>query len=106
MKKLAALFACAPLVLTAAAASASTPQAWANLEQRVNRACIAMSGLARPQVLAQKISTSDAVGVEVRLIRGYDNRNRFHRKICVFNRSNSRTEVHDAAGWFGASVKP
>ena len=94
------------LLLMAGEATASSPDAWANLNTRVNRACIAMSGLARPQVLAQKISTSDAVGVEVRLIRGYDSRNRFHRKICVFNRNNSRTEVHDAGGWFGSTVKP
>jgi len=90
----------------AGAATASSPGSWANLNTRVNRACIAMSGLARPQVLAHAISTSDAVGVEVRLIRGYDSRNRFHRKICLFNRSNSRTEVHDAGSWFGSSVKP
>ena len=96
----------AAVLAIAASASASSPAAWANLTTRVNRACIAMSDLARPQVLAQKISTSDAVGVEVRLIRGYDSRNRFHRKICVFNRSNSRTEVHDAGGWFGSTVKP
>ena len=94
------------LLLMAGAASASSPAAWANLNTRVNRACIAMSGLSRPQVLAQTISTRDTVGVEVRLIRGYDSRNRFHRKICVFNRSNSRTEVHDAGGWFGSTVKP
>lgn len=89
-----------------ATAGASTPEAWANLETRVNRACIAMSGIARPEVLKQKISTSDTIGVEIRLIRGYDNRRRFLRKICVFDRRTSRTEVHDAAGWFGASVKP
>ncbi|MFC0589055.1 hypothetical protein ACFFF7_06480 [Novosphingobium aquiterrae] len=65
-----------------------------------------MSGLARPQVLAQKIRTSDTLGVEIRLVRGYDSANRFHRKICVFKRSNSRTEVHDAGGWFGSTVKP
>ena len=90
----------------ATASSASTPDSWANLNSRVNRACVAMSGLAYPQILAQKISTSDAAGVEIRLVRGTDDRNRFHRKICVYNRRTSRTEVHDAGGWFGATVKP
>lgn len=90
----------------ASVATASTPDSWANLDVRVNRACIAMSGLARPEVLAQKISTSDNMGVEIRLMRGTDNRKRFHRKICVFNRRTSRTEVHDAGGWFGAAVRP
>ena len=93
-------------VAISSAAGASAPSAWANLNTRVNRACIAMSDLATPQVLAQRISTSDAVGVEIRLLRGRDSRNRFHRKICVFNRSNSRTEVHDAASWFGSTVTP
>ena len=90
----------------ASAASASTSESWANLDRNVNRACIAMSGLARPQVLAQKISTSDDIGVEIRLLRGTDDRNQFHRKICVRNRKTSRTEVHDAGGWFGNTVKP
>ena len=90
----------------ASAASASTSESWANLDRNVNRACIAMSGLARQQVLAQKISTSDDIGVEIRLLRGTDDRNRFHRKICVRNRSTGRTEVHDAGGWFGNTVKP
>ena len=105
MKKYAMLAGSLGLSL-AAAAYASTSESWANLDTRVNRACIAMSGLARPTVLARKISTSDALGVEVRMVRGYDDRNRFQRKICVFRRSNSRTEVHDAGSWFGASVTP
>ena len=105
MKYFGILIGVAGLAISASAA-ASTPGSWANLNTRVNRACIAMSGLARPSVLAQNISTSDAVGVEVRLIRGYDSRNRFHRKICVFKRSNSRTEVHDAGSWFGTTVRP
>ena len=104
--KLRRIVPVAGLLMIAGAASASSPDAWANLDVRVNRACIAMSGLSRPQVLAHKISTSDAVGVEVRLVRGYDSRNRFHRKICVFNRKNSRSEVQDAGSWFGSSVKP
>lgn len=91
---------------SATLAYASTPGSWANLDVRVNRACIAMSGLERPQVLGQKISFSDTIGVEVRMIRGYDSRNRFHRKLCAFNRRDSRTEVHDAGSWYGAAVKP
>ena len=93
-------------LLAATAIYASTPDSWANMDTRVNRACIAMSGLARPTVLARKISTSDTLGVEIRMVRGYDDRNRFQRKICVFKRSNSRTEVHDAGSWFGSAVTP
>ena len=90
----------------ATASSASTSESWANLDRSVNRACIAMSGLARPEILKKKISTSDAVGVEIRMLRGTDDRGRFHRKICIRDRQTSRTEVHDAGGWFGSTVKP
>lgn len=87
-------------------ARASTPASWANLDMRVVRACIAMSNLATPEVLATKVRTSDPVGVEVRLVRGYDRQRKFHRMICVFRRSNSRTEVHDIGNWNGPVVKP
>lgn len=90
----------------ASSANASTSESWANLNTRVNRACIAMSGLARPEVLKSKVSFSDAIGTEIRMIRGTDDRGRFHRKLCAFNRKTSRTEVQDAAGWFGSTVKP
>ena len=104
--KALAVYALLPLVILSRSASASTPAAWAALDQRVNRACIAMSGLSRPQVLAQKVSFSDAIGTEVRMIRGTDSRGRYHRKLCAYNRSSHRTEVQDAAGWLGPSVKP
>lgn len=95
-----------PLIIPSSPASASTPGEWAALDQRVKRACIAMSGLSRPQLLAQKISFSDAIGIEIRMIRGTDSRGRYHRRLCAYNRASRRTEVEDAAGWLGPSVKP
>ena len=88
-----------------ASTSASTPEAWAQLDQRVVRACIAMSGLSRPQVLARKISFSDTIGIEVRMLRGVE-RGVMQRKLCAYNRRTGRTEVQDAGGWFGTTVKP
>jgi hypothetical protein len=88
-----------------ASTSASTPEAWAQLDQRVVRACIAMSGLSRPQVLARKVSYSDVIGVEVRMLRGVE-RGVMQRKLCAYNRRTGRTEVQDAGGWFGGTVKP
>lgn len=88
------------------AATASTPAAWAQLDRNVSRACIAMSGLARPQVLATKISFSDAIGVEARMIRGTDNRGRVKRLLCAYNRRTSRTEVQEASSWLVPSVRP
>lgn len=87
-------------------ASASSPAAWEQMNTRVNRACIAMSGLARPEVLAKKISFSDVIGVEARMIRGVDRRGRYQRMLCAYNRRTGRTEVQEAGGWLGASVRP
>lgn len=94
------------LLLGASSVQASTPESWAQLDRRVTRACIAMSGLARPQVLAKKISFSDTIGVEARMIRGTDNRGRMQRMLCAFDRRTGRTEVQEAGGWLGASVRP
>ena len=85
--------------------SASTPDAWAQLDRRVVRACIAMSGLSRPEVLARKVSYSDVIGIEVRMLRGVE-RGRMQRKLCAYNRRTGRTEVQDAGGWFGNTVRP
>ena len=87
-------------------ASASTPQAWDQMNRRVNRACVAMSGLSRPELLAAKISFSDTIGTEIRMIRGTDRKGVTHRKLCAYNRRTGRTEVQDAAGWNGPTIKP
>ena len=92
--------------LIASPALASTPEAWQQMNQRVNRACVAMSGLARPQLLAKKISYSDVIGIEIRQIRGFDNRGRMKRLLCAYNRSTGRTEVQDADNWNGPTTRP
>ena len=97
-----ALIAAAVLPLTA---SASTPDSWAQLDQRVVRACIAMSGLSRPEVLTRKISYSDVIGIEMRMIRGVE-KGRMQRKLCAYNRRTGRTEVQDAGAWWGGTTKP
>lgn len=100
------MFAVALALIASTSVSASTPESWANLDTRVKRACIAMSGLPRPQVLAAKASFSDVIGTEIRLVRGTDNRGKFKRLLCAFNRKTSRTEVQEVGSWFGATVKP
>lgn len=96
----------AGLALLAGTAQASTPAAWDAMNQRANRACVAMSGLARPELLAKKISFSDVIGTEVRMIRGTDKRGRMKRLLCAYNRSTGRTEVQDADVWNGPTTKP
>jgi hypothetical protein len=94
------------LLLAPIAATASSPQAWADLDRRVGRACIAVSGLAYPEILTRKISYSDPIGVEVRMLRGKDEKGRFKRLLCAYNRASGRAEVQEAGGWFGPVGKP
>lgn len=94
------------MLLSGSAATASTPAAWNQMNTRVNRACVAMSGLSRPVLLAKKISFSDVIGTEVRMIRGSDKAGRTKRLLCAYNRSTGRTEVQDADAWNGASTRP
>ena len=93
-------------VLLATSAQASTPAAWDAMNQRVNRACVAMSGLARPELLAKKISFSDVIGTEVRMIRGTDKRGRMQRLLCAYNRSTGRTEIQPGDVWNGPTTRP
>ena len=85
---------------------ASTPAAWAQMDQRVNRACVAMSGLSRPELLAAKTSCSDTIGIEIRMIRGKDRRGQMQRKLCAYNRRSGRAEVQDGAVWNGPTTRP
>ena len=96
----------AALVALAGSAQASTPAAWDAMNQRANRACVAMSGLSRPLLLAKKISFSDVIGVEIRQIRGVDSRGRMKRLLCAFNRSSGRTEIQEGDNWNGVTTKP
>lgn len=94
------------LGLMALPATASSPTAWAQMNTRANRACIAMSGLARPELLAKKISYSDVIGIEVRQIRGLDNRGRMKRILCAYNRTTGRAETQDGDNWNGPTTRP
>jgi hypothetical protein len=94
------------LTMLAGAAIASTPQAWAQMNQRANRACVALSGLARPQLLDARLSYTDEVPVEVRLIRGTDRQGRTRRLVCVYDRRTGRAQVQPAPGWDAPTIRP
>ena len=100
-------------MITAAAAAvlatgvqASAPGEFEKMNTRANRACIAMSGLARPELLANKISFSDTIGTEVRMIRGTDQRGRMQRLLCAYNRKTGRAEVQPGGVWNGPAIRP
>lgn len=87
----------------AGAASASSPGEWAALDKRVNGACIAMSGLQYPVVSPSPIRFSDAIGIEARLVRGYNvvrGRRVNQRLLRAFNRATGRAEVQPAQAWW------
>ncbi len=100
------LFALAALIAVAGPVAASTPGSWAAMHQRADRACVAMSGLSRPELLAQRMSFSDTIGVEGRMIRGTDSRGRNQRKLCLYDRRTGRAEVQDAPIWYGVTRRP
>ena len=105
MRILVSVGAVALTSLLSVSSTASTPDSWAQLDQRVVRACIAMSGLSRPEVLARKISYSDVIGIEVRMVRGIE-KGRMQRKLCAYNRRTGRTEIQDAGSWWGGTTRP
>lgn len=96
----------AALAFVSSSALASTPQSWAQLNHRANVACIAMSGLSEPELLAQRISFSDTFGMESRMIRGKGEKSRTQRKLCLFSRKTGRAEVQDAPAWNGPTTSP
>jgi hypothetical protein len=102
MRKLVTL----AILLFATTTSASTPMAWAKMNTRVKRACIAISGLEHPELLAGNISFSDAIGTEVRMIRGTDKRGRMKRLVCAYNRLTGQTEVQEGDVWSGPVARP
>ena len=106
MRKLYSAMLAGVIAASAVPVPASTPQAWEQMNRRVNRACVAMAGLERPELLAVKISYSDAIGTEIRMIRGTDRRGVMQRKLCAYNRRSGRVEVQDATGWNGPAIKP
>ncbi len=92
--------------LLAMPVAASTPGEWDAMDRRTNGACIAMSGLSRPVLLAQRISFSDTIGTEIRMLRGRDSRGRTKRLLCAVNRATGRTEVQEAGNWYGPTMTP
>ena len=86
--------------------AASTADSWKQFDQRSGRACLAMSGLARPELLASKNSFSDVIGIDLRMIRGRDAKGHMKQLLCAYNRRSGRVEVQDAGNWSGPTVKP
>ena len=85
------------------AASASTPEAWQQLERRVNKACIAASGLTQAKIVDDEASFSDRVPVELRVVEGYNNGSVIDVKLCAFDRRTGRATTTNGAGRLGVN---
>lgn len=96
----------ATLTSLATAVAASTPAAWDQMNQRANRQCVAISGLKRPILLARRISFSDMIGIDVRQLRGFDDRGQMKFLLCAYNRSTGRAEIQEGDNWNGRTIKP
>jgi hypothetical protein len=93
----------AAAVIVSTAAPASTPQAWAQLDRRVARACIAASGLLRARIVEDKASFADTVPVELRIVEGYNRQSVIDVKLCAFHGRTMRVAITDGAGRLGVN---
>jgi hypothetical protein len=103
MKRPALLGLGAIVAMTAGAANASTPQAWAQLDARVNRACILASGLLQARIVPDKASFSDRVPVELRIIEGYNRQAVMDVRLCAYDRRTRRATTTEASGRLGVN---
>ncbi len=95
------ILSAAALALLATTAQASTPAAWAALDRKVNRACIAASGLQRAKIMTDKARFSDRVPVELRIVEGYNNQSVIDARLCAYDRRTGRATTVDAVGRLG-----
>lgn len=85
------------------AALASTPQAWQQLDRRVNRACLQAAGLQKARIIEDKASFSDTVPIELRVVEGYNRESVVDVKLCAYNRRTQRAAITDGAGRLGVN---
>jgi hypothetical protein len=87
----------------ATGAGASTPQAWAQMNRQVDRACLAAAGLTRARIVADKASFPDRVPIELRIVEGYNRRSVMDVKLCVYDRRTRRAAITDGEGRLGVN---
>ena len=101
MKRFVLLAACATAM--AASVGASTPQAWAQMNRQVDRACLAAAGLTRAKIIPDKASFNDRVPVELRIVEGYNRGSVVDVKLCAYDRRTRRTAITEGVGRLGVN---
>lgn len=102
MKK---IIAGALLILTATAAGASSPDAWAQFDREVARRCVAASGLSAAHT-SRMLGFDDSLGKVATLVTGRETL-RARRgtttialsKLCIYDKKSKRTWTEEASGW-------
>ncbi|GAA4001659.1 hypothetical protein [Sphingomonas humi] len=89
------------LAVSAGAATASTPQAWAQMDRQVTRACLLASGLKQAKIIADKAGFPDRVPIELRIVEGYNRGNVIDVKLCAYDRRSKRAAIADGVGRLG-----
>jgi hypothetical protein len=94
--------ALAALMLAAAPALASSPDAWAASAKAGRAACIKAANLAMPKV-SSNLVFSDRIGRDAMLVRG-TYKQRFMKgakgtMLCLYDRRTRAAEVQEAKGW-------
>jgi len=87
----------------ATAAGASTPQAWAQMNRQVDRACLTAARLTRAKIIADKASFDDRVPVEIRIVEGYNRGSVVDVKLCAYDRRTKRVSITDGVGRLGVN---
>ncbi len=85
----------------ATSATASTPESWQQMGGRVERACIAASGLQQAKIATDKASFSDRMPIELRIVEGYNRQSVIDVMICAYDRRTRRVAVTPASGRLG-----
>ncbi|WP_205480387.1 hypothetical protein [Sphingomonas arenae] len=99
----AKLILAAAAVAATSAASASTPEAWAQLDRQVTRACLNAAGLTRARIIPDKASFSDRVPVELRIVEGYNRGGVVDVKLCAYDRRTRRATTVEGVGRLGVN---
>ncbi len=84
-------------------ATASTPQAWQQMDRRIDRACLLASGLMQARIIEDKASFSDRVPVELRIVEGYNRQSVVDVKLCAYDRRTRRATTTEAVGRLGVN---
>ena len=94
-KRFLVMFAAVGIV--EAAGLASSPQSWRALDKRVSERCAQVSQLRKVHIQPEKVSFSDSIAIELRMLVGTNVKGRKVSMHCAYNRRTGVAEVQEAS---------